>query len=150
MAITKSKSEGTEAALREAESVTVGFARVVEQLAKHVGAHSHASSVFGEPVTREGVTVIPVARVFGAFGAGAGSGSGTNQATGEDHQGVGGGVGGGGGYVVTPVGMIEIRPEGARFIRMQSQAGVWGDVADLLLFVARRGWSSLAHVLKKD
>ena len=148
MKIEKTKPEAEAAAILEAENTTVGFARVVEQLAKQVGAHSHASSVFGEPVTRDGVTVIPVARVIGAFGAGAGPGAAAdpNGRGGETS----GGVGGGGGFVVTPVGMIEINETGARFRRMEPPLGVWGDVAELVLFVARRGWTSFGRFLKKD
>ena len=148
MAITNTKPEATDAAVHEAENATAGFARVVEQIARHVGAQSHASSVFGEPVTQDGVTVIPVARVVGAFGAGGGTGGGKSES--NERRGAGGGIGGGGGFVVTPVGLIEIRPEGARFRRMDPPLGAWGDVAELLLFVARRGWSTLSHVLKKD
>ena len=149
MSITNTKPETTDAAVHEAENATVGFARVVEQIARQVGAHSHASSVFGEPVTRDGVTVIPVARVVGAFGAGASGGAGSSDPN-DPSKRSGTGVGGGGGFVVTPVGMIEIREEGARFRRMDPPLGAWGDVAELLLFVARRSWTSLAHALRKD
>jgi uncharacterized spore protein YtfJ len=141
MAIAKTGDKGSETAIREAESASAGFAQVVEQLAKTIGAHSHADTIFGAPVTRDGVTVIPVARVIGGFGAGAGSGTSLKQ--GEDHKGVGPGVGGGGGFMVSPVGMIEIRPEGARFRRLEQPLGAWGDVGELVLFMIRRGWSML-------
>ena len=146
MDIAKSKPAVDSAVLREAESVSVGFQRVVEQLAKQVGAHSHASSVFGEPVKRDGVTVIPVARVIAAFGAGAGGGANDQHNTSERG---GQGFGGGGGYIVTPVGVIEVREEGARFVPMDSAAGPWGDLTDLLLFAARRGLSRLARAIRK-
>lgn len=146
MDIAKSKPAAESAVVREAESVSVGFQHVVEQLAKQVGAHSHASSVFGEPVTRDGVTVIPVARVIALFGAGAAGGANDQRSDGER---AGQGMGGGGGYVVTPVGVIEVREEGARFVAMDSSAGPWGDIAEVLLFAARRGLSKLARALKK-
>jgi len=141
MAIAKSGNKSTETAIREAESATVGFAHVVEQLAKTVGAHSHADTIFGAPVTRDGVTVIPVARVIGGFAAGTASGGGQNNDESEAKTGGGGGAGGGGGYMVTPVGMIEIRPEGARFRKLEQPLGQWGDVGDLVLFLLRRGWN---------
>jgi uncharacterized spore protein YtfJ len=141
MAIAKSGDKGSETAIREAESASVGFAHVVEQLAKTIGAHSHADTIFGAPVTRDGVTVIPVARVIGGFGAGSGSGSGQKQP--DERAGGGPGVGGGGGFMVSPVGIIEIRPEGARFRRLEQPLGAWADVADLVLFMVRRGWSIL-------
>lgn len=142
MAIAKTDPEGTETAIREAESASVGFTHVVEQLAKTIGAHSHADTIFGAPVTRDGVTIIPVARVIGGFGAG--KGSGLSQATDADAKvGAGGGVGGGGGFMVTPVGMIEMRAEGARFRKLEQPLGPWGDVAEFALFMLRRGWNML-------
>jgi uncharacterized spore protein YtfJ len=141
MAIEKSSDKGNETAIREAENATVGFAHVVDQLAKTIGAHSHADTIFGAPITRDGVTVIPVARVIGAFAAGTGSGGGEKSA--EGRAGGGAGIGGGGGFMVSPVGMIEIRPEGARFKKLEQPLGVWGDVGELALFLLRRGWSLL-------
>ena len=55
------------------------------------------SRVFGEPVERDGVTVIPVARIFGGGGGG----------TGED--GAQHGEGGGIGFVARPAGVYVIR-----------------------------------------
>ena len=55
--------------------------------------------VFGEPYERDGVTVIPAARVLG--GAGGGSG--------EDPQGQGKGSGSGFGMIARPVGAFVIR-----------------------------------------
>jgi uncharacterized spore protein YtfJ len=137
MAIAKTGHESTDAALTEAERATEGFAHVVEQFAKTIGAHSHADTIFGAPITRDGVTVIPVARVIGGFGAGTGGGHKEQ----EEHAGAGAGIAGGGGFMVTPVGMIEIRAEGARFRKLEAQLGPWGDVGELVLFLIRRGWS---------
>ncbi len=53
--------------------------------------------VFGEPIEREGVSIVPVAHVRGAFGVGTGGG--------EDAQ----GVGGGGGVSASPAGVYVIR-----------------------------------------
>jgi uncharacterized spore protein YtfJ len=55
--------------------------------------------VFGEPYEKDGVTIIPAARVFG--GAGGGSG--------EDPQGQGKGSGSGFGTIARPVGAFIIR-----------------------------------------
>jgi uncharacterized spore protein YtfJ len=106
-----------------------------------IGAHSHADTIFGAPITRDGVTVIPVARVIGGFGAGSGSSAGQKQT--EEHPGGGVGIGGGGGFMVSPVGMIEIRAEGARFRRLEQPLGAWADIGDLVLFMVRRGWKML-------
>ncbi len=74
----------------------------VERLAERVGASFGAATLFGEPVERGEVTVIPVSRA--AFGFGGGS---------EPEQ--VGGVGGGGGGSAWPVGYIELRGSETRF-----------------------------------
>jgi uncharacterized spore protein YtfJ len=75
----------------------------LERLAQRVGASAQASAVFGEPVERGGVTVIPVAKATWGVGGG------TGQKAGEQ------GLVGGGGTSVSPVGYIEIRDTGAEF-----------------------------------
>jgi uncharacterized spore protein YtfJ len=52
-----------------------------ERLAEQLGDSVRASAVFGKPVERDGVTVIPVARARFAFGGGGGS-DGTGQGSG--------------------------------------------------------------------
>jgi uncharacterized spore protein YtfJ len=74
------------------------------------------STIFGEPVQREHVTVIPVAKARFGFGGGGGSGSR------ERDEGSGGG--GGGGVAVSPVGYIEVRDDGAEFKRILSRTDV--------------------------
>jgi uncharacterized spore protein YtfJ len=77
---------------------------VAERLAKAVGGTAKASTVYGDAVERDGVTVIPVARAFGGFGGGGGDNEGRQ------------GSGGGGGSVVWPLGHIEIRDNNAQFV----------------------------------
>jgi uncharacterized spore protein YtfJ len=55
--------------------------------------------VFGEPYEKDGLTIIPAARVQGAAGAGSG----------EDPQGQGKGSGGGFGMTARPVGAFIVR-----------------------------------------
>ncbi len=74
--------------------------RFLEQLAERLGGQAQVRIVYGEPIERDGVTVIPVARVRWGFGGGAGSG---NSETGQ-----GNGQGGGGGVSASPAGYIEI------------------------------------------
>ena len=78
----------------------------VERLAQRVGASFGAATLFGEPVERGEVTVIPVVRAAWGFGGGAG--------TGPEQTG-GGGEGGGGGGSSWPVGYIELRDTETRF-----------------------------------
>jgi uncharacterized spore protein YtfJ len=81
------------------------------RIGERVGRSAHVSAIFGEPVEREGVAVIPVGRARFGFGGGGGSGS-----HGE-REGLGGG-GGGGGVAVAPVGYIELHKGGAKFKRI--------------------------------
>ena len=79
-----------------------------------------ARTVYGEPVTAEGRTIVPVARV--SYGFGCGGGSSTN---GSSSPGSGGeGAGGGGGVRAVPAGFIEITHDRARFIRFNDGRSV--------------------------
>lgn len=77
--------------------------RLLERLVSQVGGHARVQAVFGEPVERNSVTVIPVARV--RWGVGGGGGSAPE----------GAGSGGGGGVAADPIGYIEITAGGASF-----------------------------------
>lgn len=91
----------------------------VERLAERIGAKVNVQTVFGEPVERDGITVIPVAKVRWGFGGGAGTGP---VAVGPGLEGddattarQGTGQGGGGGATADPIGWLEIGPDGAVF-----------------------------------
>jgi len=62
-------------------------------------------SVFGEAVTAQGKTVIPVARIGYGFGGSSGSK----------------GEGGGGGVGATPVGVFEVTETGTRFVPLNEK-----------------------------
>ncbi len=80
-----------------------GLEAQLERLADDIGDRVSAAVAYGEPVTAEGVTVIPVAEVSVGFGVGIGSGPGAGAGDGE-------GVGvGGGGAITRPRGFIEIK-----------------------------------------
>ena len=79
---------------------------VLTTLADRLGGRFTASTVFGSPVERECVTVIPVAAV--RFGLGGGGG--------EDPSGGQSGEGGGGAGSGTPAGYIEIKDGRSRFV----------------------------------
>jgi uncharacterized spore protein YtfJ len=61
-----------------------------------------AERVFGHPITQDGVTVVPVARVSGGGGGGSGSGPGEE---GHEASGTGGGVG----LSARPLGVFVVR-----------------------------------------
>lgn len=93
----------------ERTATSNGMARFGD-LAERVGTTARVETVFGEPVERDGVTVIPVARARWGFGGGTGARSGEE------------GEGAGGGTVVSPVGFIELRKGNAHFRRIPSPA----------------------------
>ncbi len=92
----------------------------ITQLVDSIGV----KSVFGDPTTENGITIIPVAQVEYGFGYGGGYGSNPNaddeddadqEAAEERTPGEGGGGGGGAGGRATPRGFIRITPEGVRY-----------------------------------
>lgn len=94
---------------RESAGGTGGFmANVIERL----GGTAHVGAAFGEPIERDGLTIIPVARV--SWLATGGGGSGSKQM--EDESGEGGG--GIGRTSSRPVGFIRISGGEAEFVRI--------------------------------
>lgn len=79
---------------------------LLASLADRIGARFSAASVYGTPIERDGVTVVPVAAA--RFGIGAGGGS--DPSKGQDGE--GGGAGGG----VTSAGYIELKDGRSRFV----------------------------------
>ena len=79
---------------------------LIATLADRLGAHFGVSSVFGEPVQRDGVTVIPVANVRVGFGGGTGSDPAKQQE----------GEGAGGGGSMTAAGYIELKDGRSRYV----------------------------------
>ena len=100
--------------------------RFIGTMAEKLGAVAKAATVFGEPVERDGITVIPVAKARWGFGGGAG------RTKDED------GAGGGGGVQVTPVGFIEIKNHEANFRPIRTASLPWIIAGGILsLFVLR-------------
>jgi uncharacterized spore protein YtfJ len=83
---------------------------LVQHLADRLSATASARTVFGDPVARNGATIIPVASVRYGFGGGGGRRRDQNQE----------GAGGGGGVRVSPVGYIEMTERGVAFRRIPS------------------------------
>ena len=110
----------------------------VERMAERIGGKASVRSVFGDPIERDGITIIPVAKVRWGFGGGEGGpiavGPGrsggspfSDGVVGSDARpgagsAAGGGAGSGGGGAVTadPVGYLEIGPDGATFRAISS------------------------------
>ena len=79
----------------------------IPELVKTLVNQAGVKTVYSEPISVEGRTIVPVARVKCGFGGGG------------DHAGRGreeGHGGGGGGFVARPVGFVEVSSEGSRFV----------------------------------
>ena len=110
-----------------------GKRQFVGQLAEKLGASSAVKTIYGDPIDRGDVTIIPVAKVLYGFGGGEGDRNGQ------------GGAGGGGGVKVTPIGYIEVKNGESKFRPIRNSAmtialAVVGGVAGILLV---RGLRSL-------
>ncbi len=117
-----------------------GKGQFIRQLAEKLGASTTAKTIYGDPIERGNVTVIPVAKILCGFGGGEGD---------KDGQ---GGAGGGGGVKVTPVGYIELKDGGSKFRPIRNSATtiallVAGGVAGVLL---ARGLRSLLRSNRRE
>ena len=104
-----------DAAMDEARKAAGGSSidGFVERIAERVGAKASVRAVFGDPIERGEITVIPVARVRWGFGGGAGRGpiavgpgidaEGVSTKGGADEGLAGVGTGGGGGATADPI-----------------------------------------------
>ena len=103
---------------------------LLSMLAERIGARLGAATVFGAPVERDGVTVVPVAAA--RFGIGGGGGS--DPSKGQE------GEGGGGGGIIAPTGYIELKDGGSRFVPVVHPARMLGLVlcAFIAVFVVMR------------
>ena len=112
---------------------------MLERLANRIGGSVRVKTIFGDPVEKAGVTVIPVARARWGFGGGSNAGGNTR----ENQTGEGTGTGSGGGVTVFPTGYVEVRDGRARFHPIYDPANVAqiivasGIVAVLLLRAVR-------------
>jgi uncharacterized spore protein YtfJ len=118
----RTADEATQTARAAAEG---GMPGLLASMAEKVGATAKVSAVFGEPVERDGLTVIPVAQAM--WGSGAGSG-------GSDEDGSGSGAGGG--ALTRPLGYIELSGSSATYVPLQKP---WQD-AKLVLAWAVGAW----------
>ncbi|MFB6131553.1 MAG: hypothetical protein ABEJ28_12120 [Salinigranum sp.] len=131
------------------------------QLTESVGSmmdslrgNATVETVYGDPVERDGVTAIPIARVAYGFGGGYGSGTGGGESTAsaggadaeetgevgetgeaggtgersEASPAAGEGGGFGGGLTVSPLGVVEIGRGETRFVRFDDRRRLGGAV----------------------
>ena len=114
-------------ALAEAEAA--GKARTtLDRIAERLATSASARAAFGEPVERDGITVIPVARIRWGFGGGSGPAKAADEPAKSE------GSGGGGGVSATPLGYIELHDGQAKFVRIR-------DITSLIPLVLVSGMS---------
>ena len=106
-----------------------------EGIQQVLSSSAHVRTVFGDPISAEGKTIIPVARVRYGFGGGMGSGPTRS----GDEQRLGEGGGGGGGVIAQPVGVVEVSAAGTRFIPVHSRKRMIG--VAMAGFIAGWLWS---------
>lgn len=78
----------------------------LQELFRSLVDQAGAKTVYRDPISGEGRTVVPVARIRCGFGGGSGKKAAQQQE----------GGGGGGGFIAQPVGFIEISAKGTRFV----------------------------------
>jgi uncharacterized spore protein YtfJ len=103
--------ESVEREATERAGADTGF---FERLVADLGDRAGVGAVYGDPVTTGDRTVVPVARVAYGFGGGSGAG--------EDGE----GFGSGGGLSASPIGALEVDPEGTRFVRVDERRRLLG------------------------
>jgi uncharacterized spore protein YtfJ len=82
----------------------------IEEMIDEAGSSISAKRVFGEPYEKNGVTVIPVARVMGGV-AGGGATAPAGEDSDEDDYGSSSGSGAGYGMIAHPAGAFVVRAE---------------------------------------
>ncbi|MFE5811871.1 spore germination protein GerW family protein [Streptomyces sp. NPDC056479] len=111
-------ADSTSVSVPDADAPAAGATAVLlERLAEKLGGRASVTAVYGEPVTVDVLTVIPVAKVGFGFGGGAG-----RMVEGAK---AGDGGGGGGGVEARPLGYIEIRDGAATYKPIRDP---WGDI----------------------
>jgi uncharacterized spore protein YtfJ len=112
----------------------MGSAALLQSLKESILGQSGVKAIYGEPISAQGKTIIPVAKLMYGYGAGAGTGGvGNSSAQGE-------GGGGGAGVRSIPVGVIEISDQQTRFILITSRKELAGAVLAGILLGISLGW----------
>src|SRR6267142_2061062 len=98
----------------------MGSLALLQSLKESVLGQASVKAIYGEPISAQGKTVIPVAKITYGYGAGAGTGGvGSTSAKGE-------GGGGGGGVRAVPVGVIEVSNQPIRFVPITDRRKLTG------------------------
>jgi uncharacterized spore protein YtfJ len=104
----------------------------LERLAERLGISASSKAVFADPVERDGVTIIPVAKVRWGFGGGSGRK--------RKEQ----GSGGGGGVQVSPLGYIEMKDGETKYKPIRDPASL----VPIVIVGGFTGWMLLRALRK--
>lgn len=108
----------------------------VQSIIDKLSASADVKRIYGEPIEKNGKTIIPVASI--SYGVAGGSGKK------NDHDDQAGGEGTAGGIKAKPVGVLEITDDSTRFIRV--------DQVQVLIGIFLMAWTAkglLKLILKK-
>ncbi len=95
---------------------------LLQSLKESILGEASVKAVFGEPISAQGKTVIPVAKIAFGYGAGAGAGGiGDSRTRGE-------GGGGGGGARAVPIGVVEVSDQQTRFVPISDRKKLAGAI----------------------
>ena len=112
----------------------MGSLALLQSLKESVLGQASVKAIYGEPISAQGKTVIPVAKITYGYGAGAGTGGvGSTSAKGE-------GGGGGGGVRAVPVGVIEVSDRPTRFVPISDRKKLAGAVLAGIVVGMWLGW----------
>ena len=92
------------------------------KLLKSLGGAATAKAVFGQPVEKDGITIVPVARVRFGVGGGGGRGPGRKKKVDDNGDAEQVGYGQGGGVQAGPLGYIELSGGEASYKRIADPA----------------------------
>ena len=84
--------------------------KIIERVIERIGGRAAVETAYGEPIVRGDLTVVPVARVRWAFGAGSGM-----PVDEQERNAAPSGSGAGGAVMVDPIGYLEIGARGTEF-----------------------------------
>ena len=110
----------TQEAKREAEAEAAD--EKLSKLVESLGGTASAQAVFGAPVEKDGVTIVPVARVRFGVGGGGGRGPARKKKKGGADDAEQTGYGHGGGVQAAPIGYIELSGGRASYQRIADPA----------------------------
>jgi len=91
---------------------------VLKQLAEDLKQFARTETIFGQPITIEGSTIIPVCKVSIGYGSGGGEGEG---GAGQKGAGKGTGSGGGGGVKVEPSALVIVKDGDVSVVTISSK-----------------------------